>query len=88
MATTTRTIYSRADEGGMSMSIWANAEVLPYKKREEKPEAIYLGFSSHDCESWHQCPICNHKFGSWSLERNENGNRYCPKCKTELDGLE
>lgn len=56
-----------------------------------KPLAIYLGFSSHDCESRYRCPRCNNIFGSWSVfnnKENENGtNLYCPSCKTELDGL-
>lgn len=68
-------------------------EIVELQKKKiagnkEKPKAEYIGFSSHDCESHYRCPVCNGTFGSWSLERNENGNRYCPRCKTELDGLE
>lgn len=57
-----------------------------------KPKAIYLGFSSHDCESRYRCPVCNKPFGSWEIflqQPNENGTRYyCPHCETELDGLD
>lgn len=57
-----------------------------------KPKAIYLGFSSHDCESRYKCPCCDKPFGSWEVfnnKENENGTkRYCPICKMELDGLE
>lgn len=57
-----------------------------------KPKAIYIGFSSHDCESRYKCPCCDKPFGSWEVfnnKKNENGTKhYCPSCKTELDGLE
>lgn len=53
----------------------------------EKPRAIYLGFSSHDCEARYKCPVCGTLFGSWSIHREENENgtkKCCPDCKTEL----
>lgn len=57
-----------------------------------KPRAIYVGFSSHDCESRYRCPCCNTPFGSWDIynnSKNKNGTKqYCPSCKTELLGLE
>lgn len=56
-----------------------------------KPRAIYLGYSSHDCEARYRCPCCNVPFGSWDIfhnKKNENGiKQYCPSCKTELLGL-
>lgn len=56
-----------------------------------RAEAIYLSYSSRDCESWYQCPLCGKRFGSWSIyhqEPNENGTKeYCPHCKQELAGL-
>lgn len=56
-----------------------------------KKRAKYIGYSSHDCETWYQCPCCNRTFGSWSIfcqDMNENGTKeYCPYCKEELDGL-
>jgi len=52
------------------------------------PEAIYLGYSSHDCESWFKCPICHKKFGCHSEIIDKEGNRGCPHCKTILRGLE
>lgn len=68
-------------------------EIVELKKKKiagnnVKPRAIYIGFDSHGCETHYECPVCGRHFGSWSLERNEAGNRYCPECKTELDGLE
>ena len=57
-----------------------------------KKRAIYQSFSSHDCEAWYKCPVCNKIFGSWTVyhqKKNENGtNKYCPHCKEELDGLD
>ena len=54
-----------------------------------KPKAIYKGFSSHDCESWYECPVCNKLFGDWVIfiqSENENGtNDYCPYCGSELE---
>lgn len=55
--------------------------------KEDKPRAIYLGFSSHDCESRYKCPVCGALFGSWDIHREENENgtkKCCPDCKTEL----
>lgn len=58
-----------------------------------KPKAIYLGFCSHDSEAHYKCPVCDKAFGSWTIwhqcaKLNENGTeKYCPYCKTELDGL-
>lgn len=59
---------------------------------KQKPIAIYLGYAQRDCESHYKCPVCDKNFGSWSIfhnKKNENGtDKYCPHCKTELDGLE
>lgn len=67
-------------------------EIVELKKKKiagdkVKPRAEYIGFSSHDCEAHYRCPVCNGTFGSYSVQKNENGNEYCPRCKTELDGL-
>ena len=57
-----------------------------------KQRAMRVGFCSHDCEIWYECPHCKKKFGSWTVflqEKNENGTKkYCPYCKEELDGLD
>lgn len=57
-----------------------------------KKRAWCVGFCSHDCEAWYECPHCGEKFGSWTVfhqEKNENGTKkYCPNCKEELDGLD
>lgn len=47
------------------------------------PEAIYEGFNSHDCETWYKCPVCDKKFGSWSLPSGAKIAN-CPYCGTEL----
>ena len=57
-----------------------------------KKRALYVGFSSHNCEAFFECPYCKKIFGSWRVfnqKENENGtNKYCPHCKEELDGLD
>lgn len=57
-----------------------------------KKRAEYIGFCSHDCEVWYQCPCCGKRFGGWEIfrqKKNENGtNKYCPHCKEELGGLD
>jgi Lar family restriction alleviation protein len=57
-----------------------------------KPEAMYVGFNSHDAETRYRCPICEKPFGSWTIYGNmpnKNGTKhYCPHCETELEGLE
>lgn len=58
----------------------------------DKPKAEYLGFNPHDSETFYKCTACGKTFGNWSIvaqKENENGTRrYCPRCKTELAGLE
>lgn len=54
----------------------------------KQPEAIYVGYSSHDCESLFECPICHKQFGCYSEITDEEGHRGCPSCKTILRGLE
>ena len=66
----------------------ARKRLLP---KEDKPKVIYLGYSSHDCESRYKCPVCGALFGSWDIheEKNENGTKKCcPDCKTELSWSE
>ena len=57
-----------------------------------KQRAIYTGFSQHDSDAYYKCPVCNSTFSGWDVfhnQKNENGSKkYCPNCKTELDGLE
>jgi hypothetical protein len=53
-------------------------------KPKRKPDAIYLGFSNHDCESHYKCPLCGHAFGSWSINMKDVR---CPNCKEELGGI-
>ena len=64
------------------------AEQALQRYGKSAPRAIYEGYNSHDCEAWYSCPICNEKFGSWSVKKNDNGRKCCPSCKTELDGLD
>lgn len=56
-----------------------------------KPTVIYKGFSMNECDAYFKCPVCNKDFSGWMVfhnQINENGtNKYCPKCKTELEGL-
>lgn len=51
---------------------------------KKKPDAIYLGFSQHDCEAHYKCPLCGKGFGSWSIDMK---NVRCPNCKEELGGI-
>ena len=59
------------------------------EKENEKPKAKYLGY--HDGDTWYQCPVCEEKFGGFSVmhqDRNPNGTKeYCPGCKRELRGV-
>ena len=51
------------------------------------PKAIYMGFSSHDCEAHYKCPLCKGNFGSWSTTfYKKNGKEHCkcPRCQAEL----
>lgn len=50
---------------------------------KKPPEAIYMGFNSHDCETQYKCPVCNRNFGGWSLP---SGAKIagCPCCGSEL----
>lgn len=54
--------------------------------------AIEIGYNGHDCDTVFRCQKCNHVFyGShiYFNRKNKNGtNKYCPKCKEELKGLE
>lgn len=54
-------------------------------KPKKKPDAIYLGFSQHDCESHYKCPLCGCSFGSWSINMKDVR---CPDCKEELGGIQ
>lgn len=69
-----------------------NAEFPQKQERKKKERAISMAYNSHDCESRYRCPECGTPFGSWDVfrnQKNENGtNKYCPHCKTELDGLD
>lgn len=59
---------------------------------KKKLQAVYLGFSNHDCEARYICPVCRKGFGSWAVfnqPKNKNGTKkYCPHCKVELNGLD
>lgn len=67
-----------------------SAKVVKIQKDlpEEVKSLIYIGFSSHDCESWYKCPYCDRAIGSWSFPSSEEIRRgiklYCPRCKKEL----
>lgn len=53
-------------------------------KVSEKPMNLkYKGFSSHDCESWYECPTCGESYGSWSLWGKPSETFKC-KCGTNL----
>ena len=30
-------------------------------------ELIPIGYNSHDCESFYECPFCGHEYSSWGL---------------------
>lgn len=88
-------IKSCSDEGNSKKNVTdINNDTIKDVKTiyDIKPLARYEGFSQHDCEAWYSCPVCGYKFGSWSInaqEENDNGtDKYCPKCKTELSGLD
>lgn len=61
----------------------SKCETSKTETAKETPKAIYEGFSSHDCETWYKCPVCNKKFGSWSLPSGEKIAN-CPCCGAEL----
>ena len=69
-----------------------SSNLISNNKEKNKARAIYVGFSSHDCEAHYKCPKCNKHFGSWTVfnqKPNDNNTKhYCPQCKTELEGLE
>lgn len=69
-----------------------NGKAIEETRNYLKKDAIYQSYNSHDCEAWYKCPVCNNLFSSWNVfgqPKNENGtNKYCPKCKTELNGLD
>lgn len=54
--------------------------------KKRKLSAIYIG--SFEYEKQYKCPVCFRCFGSCDVERDENGNGYCPRCEAELDGIE
>lgn len=65
------------------------AKVKPRLDVSQLPQAIYCGFSSHDCESVYRCPKCNATFGDWGLERTLTVTDHyavvdCWKCKSKL----
>lgn len=58
--------------------------------KQNKPlDLIYMGFSSHDCESWYQCPKCGERYGDWSFVNGgvtiTDGKFKCHKCGTILN---
>lgn len=83
--------YFCADGERRSCESKVSHPVMP-TATHQKPRAIYISFSPHDCESLYDCPVCGRRFGSWSIcnqKKNENGTeKYCPECKTELAGLD
>ena len=61
----------------------SKCETNEVETTKKPPEAIYIGFNSHDCETRYKCPVCNGNFGSWSLPSGAKIAN-CPCCGTEL----
>lgn len=57
-------------------------------KQNEPLEMDYIGYSSHDAETWYKCPKCGEKYGGWSFVNGSiiltDGMFKCCKCKTIL----
>lgn len=58
--------------------------------KQNKPlDLIYIGFSSHDCESWYKCPKCEEQYGSWSFVNGgvtvTDKKFKCKRCGTILN---
>lgn len=50
-------------------------------------DLVYVGFSSHDCESIYKCPCCGTFYYSWNLWNRgiKNGDVFeCDHCKVQL----
>ena len=50
------------------------------------PNAIYTGFSNHDCATYYRCPICRKTFSSWEIPNVTYKCRIqkCPFCDSDL----
>lgn len=57
-------------------------------KQNEPLRMDYIGYSSHDCESWYECPKCKAHYGSWSFINGAvtvtDGKFKCHECGTIL----
>lgn len=57
-------------------------------KQNAPLEMDYIGYSSHDAESWYECPKCKVHYGSWSFINGTvtvtDGKFKCHKCGTIL----
>lgn len=42
----------------------------------------YIGFSSHDCESWYECPTCKKRYSGWTLKND--GSEFECACGQKL----
>ena len=55
------------------------------QEKPKKPE--YVGYNSHDSETFYRCPYCHKTFGDWSLfhQKQDGLEPHCPWCKGKLD---
>lgn len=57
-------------------------------KQNDPLRMNYIGYSSHDDESWYECPKCKAHYGSWSFINGSvtvtDGKFKCHECGTIL----
>lgn len=49
-------------------------------------QMAYVGYSQHDCESWHKCPKCGKAYGSWEFFHRglKGGDVFSCRCGAKL----
>lgn len=86
-------VYSKTNDKEFNYDKIPEKTEYEYSKYEgEAKELNYVGFSSHDCESWYECPMCHAKYGSWGffhMEKSEKEEKdgklvFTCKCGTKL----
>lgn len=45
-----------------------------------------IGYSTHDCEAWYECPSCRTQYGSWGFYHNhqKGGDVFTCSCGQKL----
>ena len=77
----TRRFIMKSKDGRHCFADITNKE----RSRMMAEKLIYIGFSSHDCEVWWECPHCGKKFGDYNFPpQRENEVLNCPYCKEEV----